>query len=125
MSFEISKSVYFEAAHALPRTAERPHYERLHGHSFQVKVVLSGLKDEERGWVEDLGMLKTRLDDIAGQLDHTLLNEIDGLERPTLENLCEWFGAKIAPLYPGKLKRVTVSRPSLGEHCSWTPVCNL
>ena len=45
-----------------------------------------------------------------------LLNEIEGLKRPTLENICLWAAARLKPKFPG-LKQVRVARPSNGETC--------
>jgi 6-pyruvoyltetrahydropterin/6-carboxytetrahydropterin synthase len=45
------------------------------------------------------------------------LNEIPGLETPTLENICVWVADKLRDRLPN-LKRVSVARPSLGEMCT-------
>ncbi|MEM6490658.1 MAG: 6-carboxytetrahydropterin synthase [Pseudomonadota bacterium] len=50
------------------------------------------------------------------QLDHNYLNEIDGLERPTLEVICRWIWGRLKPDIP-KLHRVTVRRGTCGEGC--------
>ena len=71
------------------------------------------------GWVADLADLDADLKAVAGELDHGLLNDKPGLERPTLENLCAWFADRLSARYPG-LSRVTVSRPTLGETCTLT-----
>ena len=56
-------------------------------------------------------------DALAGiKLDHRLLNEIEGLEVPTLERICVWVAADLSESLPG-LKRVAVARPSLNERC--------
>ena len=50
-------------------------------------------------------------------LDHAYLNEIEGLELPTLERICVWIADFVAADLPG-LTRVSVSRPSLSETCT-------
>jgi 6-pyruvoyltetrahydropterin/6-carboxytetrahydropterin synthase len=115
--FEISKAASFDAAHRLAGgSGERP-YERLHGHSFQVVATLRGPASAPVGWVADLAELETALKAIAAELDHSLLNDHPGLESPTLEALCLYFRARLAPDFPA-LRRVTVSRPTVGETCA-------
>ena len=49
--------------------------------------------------------------------DVVSFSEIEGLETPTLENICAWVAVKLRPRLPN-LKRVSVARPSLGEMCT-------
>ena len=114
--FEITKAAAFDAAHFLP-AGPRAEYQRLHGHSFRVEATLRGPMSGPPGWVEDLGALDEALAAIAGELDHRSLNEVAGLESPTLEHLCLHFAARLKPRFPG-LARVTVSRPTVGETCA-------
>ena len=46
-----------------------------------------------------------------------VLNDLPGLESPTLEALCLHFAARLKPAFPG-LCRIVVSRPSIGESCA-------
>lgn len=114
--FEITKSAAFDAAHYLP-AGPKGEYQRLHGHSFQVEATLRGRMTGPVGWVEDLGALDAALKRLAGELDHGLLNEREGLESPTLERLCLHFAGRLAQEFPG-LSRITVSRPTIGERCT-------
>jgi 6-pyruvoyltetrahydropterin/6-carboxytetrahydropterin synthase len=116
---EITKAVTFEAAHRLGDARDPEAYRRVHGHSFRLEATLRGQPDPERGWVDDLGALTEALRVIASKLDHGLLNEIEGLERPTLERICAWAAAELQPVFPS-LHRVSASRPSLGEACVLT-----
>lgn len=70
------------------------------------------------GWVADLGDLGEALRAVAGELDHTLLNETAGLESPTLERLCVFFAERLKPQFPG-LARITVARPTISESCTY------
>ena len=117
--FEITKAAAFDAAHYLPEGPEHRPYRRLHGHSFRVEASIRGAAEGAVGWVADLADLDADLRAAAGELDHGLLNDKPGLDRPTLENLCAWFADRLAPRYPG-LSRITVSRPTLGESCTLT-----
>jgi len=113
--FEITKAATFDAAHHLPAGPRSP-YTRLHGHSFRVEATLRGEAQGPVGWVADLGALDEALRAVAGELDHTLLNETPGLESPTLEHLCLHFAGRLKPDFPG-LARIVVSRPTVGESC--------
>ncbi len=115
--FEITKAANFDAAHFLPQGPETSPYRRLHGHSFRVEATVCGPVQAPVGWVEDLAELDSALKAVAGELDHTLLNEIPGLESPTLERLCLYFAERLKPQFPG-LSRIVLSRPTIGESCA-------
>jgi 6-pyruvoyltetrahydropterin/6-carboxytetrahydropterin synthase len=117
--FEITKAAAFDAAHYLTEGPEHRPYRQLHGHSFRVEASVRGTPGGSVGWVADLADLDADLKAVAGELDHGLLNDKPGLERPTLENLCAWFADRLSARYPG-LSRITVSRPTLGETCTLT-----
>jgi len=115
--FEITKAAGFDAAHSLPDGPPGP-YTRLHGHSFRVEATVRGEAVPPVGWVADLGELDRVLKAAAAELDHGMLNEKPGLESPTLENICLYFAAQLKPTFPG-LCRITVSRPTIGESCTY------
>jgi 6-pyruvoyltetrahydropterin/6-carboxytetrahydropterin synthase len=115
--FEITKAASFDAAHRLPDGPADSPYTRLHGHSFRVEATVRGAAKPPVGWVGDLGELDRALREVAGRLDHSLLNDVPGLESPTLEALCLHFAAKLKDRFPG-LCRIVVSRPSIGESCA-------
>ena len=48
----------------------------------------------------DFGYIKTAFAPIYAQLDHHYLNDIDGLENPTSENLALWIWRKLKPDLP-------------------------
>ena len=115
--FEITKAAQFDAAHYLPVGPNAHRYRRMHGHSFRVEATLRGTADAKDAWVADLAELDKALGAAASELDHGLLNELPGLETPTLERLCLYFADKLRPEFPG-LCKVVVARPSVGESCA-------
>jgi 6-pyruvoyltetrahydropterin/6-carboxytetrahydropterin synthase len=117
LTFELTRSVGFEAAHFMPGAEAGHDYRRVHGHSFQLEAAVQGTARAARDWVVDLAALGVALKEVADSLDHGLLNEIPGLEVPTLERLCAYAAERLLPTFPG-LTRVTVSRPSLRESCT-------
>ena len=50
---ELRKTFQFEAAHLLPRLPRSHKCRRLHGHSFQVEIVVAGKCDPRLGWLID------------------------------------------------------------------------
>ncbi len=115
--FEISKAVTFEAAHRLPGRGKDDTYGRVHGHSFRLDVTVSGEVQPGKLWVEDIAVLTEALTEIAAQLDHQMLNDVAGLEVPTLENIALWVAAHLQNRLQG-VSKVTLSRPSLNETCT-------
>jgi 6-pyruvoyltetrahydropterin/6-carboxytetrahydropterin synthase len=116
-TFEITKAATFDAAHYFAEGPQHRPYANLHGHSFRVEATVRGQAQEPVGWVADLADLESALKGVAGELDHGLLNEKPGLERPTLEHICVYFADRLRPKFPG-LSRIVVSRPTIGESCA-------
>jgi len=96
-----------EAAHHLPNVPAGHKCARLHGHSFHIEVHVSGDVDEHAGWVMDFADLRAIFQPLYDQLDHHYLNEIEGLENPTSENLAKWIWQNLTADLPG-LRKVVV-----------------
>ncbi len=109
---EIYKDFTFEAAHRLPNVPEGHKCARLHGHSFRVRLVLSGELCPHRGWIMDFSDLKHAFKPIYDRLDHHYLNDIPGLENPTSENLAIWIWNQTKPLVDA------LSRVEIQETCT-------
>lgn len=104
---EIFKSFTFEAAHRLPNVPEGHKCARLHGHSFRVEIHVRGEVDGHTGWVMDFADVKTAFKPLLDRLDHYYLNDIEGLENPTSENIARWIWDRLRPALPG-LYRIVV-----------------
>lgn len=100
MKVQLQQRVRFEAAHLLPRCPEGHKCRRLHGHSYQASIVVEGDVDEEAGWLLDYAAIKEAFAPLHDQLDHRYLNEVEGLENPTSENLARWIWDRLAPTLP-------------------------
>jgi 6-pyruvoyltetrahydropterin/6-carboxytetrahydropterin synthase len=111
MAMRLERSYRFEAAHFLPKVPAGHKCARMHGHSYQIEVAIEGELDPERGWVMDFADIDERVVPLVRQLDHQVLNEIDGLGNPTSELLAQWLWQRIAPRLPG-LCEVAVSETS-------------
>ena len=100
MTTTLFKEFQFEAAHRLPHVPQGHKCGRLHGHSFLVRIEISGEVDPHTGWVMDFADLTARFQPIYDQLDHHYLNEITGLENPTSEVLAHWIWQQLKPRLP-------------------------
>ena len=117
MSYEISQKFFFDAAHTLKREIEADSSRRIHGHTYNAEVTLSGSRDPQTGMVVDLGLVRLAIEQLRPQLDHRMLDDIAGLGPATLENLCAFIWRALTPSLPG-LSRVRVWRDSVGDSCT-------
>jgi 6-pyruvoyltetrahydropterin/6-carboxytetrahydropterin synthase len=108
MAMRLERSYRFEAAHFLPRVPPGHKCARMHGHSYQIEIAIEGELDPERGWVMDFADIDERVAPLVRQLDHHVLNEIEGLTNPTSELLAHWLWHRLAPRLTG-LSEVIVS----------------
>ena len=100
MHLELRKTFQFEAAHLLPHLPKSHKCRRLHGHSFKVDIVISGTCHPKLGWVMDYADISKAFLPIWKRLDHFYLNEIQGLENPTSENIAAWIWQNLKPRLP-------------------------
>lgn len=100
-SVEIYKRFQVEAAHRLPRVPEGHKCARLHGHSFRIEVTVAGPVADPAGWVMDFADLAAAFEPLFQALDHRCLNDVEGLENPTSENLARWIWERLRPRLPG------------------------
>ena len=108
MNLELRKSYQFEAAHYLPHLPEDHKCRRLHGHSFHMEIAVEGPCDPKLGWVMDYADITKAVKPVWEQLDHHYLNEIEGLENPTSENVAIWLWNRLEPVLPG-LREIVVA----------------
>ena len=115
--FTIWKEFHFDAAHQLDTGADGdPRYRRVHGHSYQAEVWVRGPLTEH-GWVVDMGELERRIEVARDALDHRMLNDVEGLGIPTMENIARFVWKKLGDL--PQLHRVVVKRGQNGEGCEY------
>lgn len=124
MKTQIFYEFAFDAAHRfehLPEGDTYPpghKYRGLHGHSFRVEVSVNGNPDPLTGFVVDFGELERACANLRESLDHTYLNDIDGLAQPSLEHIAAWVWQRLAVRFAG-IDRVTVRRESCGQGCNY------
>lgn len=111
---EIFVTLNFDAAHRLPNLPTGHKCSRLHGHSFRVELHVEAGVEASTGWVVDFYDIKKAFEPILDKLDHHYLNDIDGLENPTSENIAEWIWVRLKPTLPILSKIVVQESPSSG-----------
>ena len=110
----------FDAAHRFDHfPASHPNYG-LHGHSFQAEVTIRGEPDPKTGFIVAFEDLESACLAARAKLDHRTLNDVPGLETPSLENLCLWLWKEVHPRMPA-LAKVSVRRDSAGQTCTYAP----
>ena len=115
----IYKDFHFEAAHYLPSAAPGTANARVHGHSFRARVTLTGEPDPQTGYVVHFDDLGSAIKDAQNELDHRLLNEVTGLEAPTLERIAIWLWNRLDTRVAG-LAEILIARDSCHEGCVYT-----
>lgn len=112
MIARLTKDFYFEAAQTLPKVPPGHKCAGMHGHSFKLEVTVEGKVDTETGWIYDHAKISDAVRPLLEQLDHSYLNEIEGLENPTIELMAAWFWSKISPQCPGLTEIVVHETPT-------------
>ena len=119
MNYQISQTFFFDAAHTLKREIEADASRRIHGHTYNAEITLSGQPDPATGMVLDLGRVRAAIELLRPQLDHRMLDDVPGLGTATLENLCAFIWRALAPSLTG-LAAVRVWREGMGDSCTLT-----
>lgn len=97
---KITQAFRFEAAHYLPNVPETHRCKRMHGHSYRVELQLSGPINPVTGFVLDFFEIEAAFGPLLKRLDHYCLNEVEGLENPTAENIAIWIWRRTKPELP-------------------------
>jgi 6-pyruvoyltetrahydropterin/6-carboxytetrahydropterin synthase len=111
---EIYKEFSFDSAHYLTRVPEGHKCKNMHGHTYRLRVYLEGTPDPQFGWIMDFKELKDVVGPVIDMLDHKVINDIEGLENPTAENITIWIWKQIKPLLPLLHKVKLFETPTTG-----------
>ena len=112
MRARLTKDFTFEAAQTLPNVPPGHKCRRMHGHSFKVEVSIEGEVDPHLGWVYDHASISQAMEPLLALLDHSCLNEIEGLENPTIENMAAWLWQRLEGGCPGLCEIVIHETPT-------------
>ena len=80
-------------------------------------MICEGPIDPQTGWLVDFAEMKRAFHATWEQLDHRYLNDIEGLENPTSEELARWIWVRVKPALP-MLAQVTVAE-TCTAHCEY------
>ena len=115
MHYQLTQRFYFEAAHTLERDIDTAGSRRIHGHTYLAEIAIEGTPNPDTGMVTDLAHVRRVIAQVRETLDHHLLNEVAGLGKPTLENLCAYLWRSFEKDLP--LAEVSVRREASGDAC--------
>ena len=105
----MSRGYILHCARSLPNIGKDHICSKLHGHTFSISISLRGEMDPTSGMVMDIYELdKIFNEKVHAKLDHSHLNEIEGLSNPTTEHLIVWIWNALKP-HINKLNMVTGS----------------
>jgi 6-pyruvoyltetrahydropterin/6-carboxytetrahydropterin synthase len=116
----VFKEFTFDSAHRLPNVPEGHKCGRLHGHTYGIRLEVSGPVGAETGWVQDYADIAAAWAPLHAVLDHTYLNDIPGLENSTSEHIARWIYTNLSRSLPG-LCRVFV-RETCTAGCIYSEV---
>ena len=116
---EITYEFWFDAAHQFHHVPPGHKYHGLHGHSFRVEIAVRGTPESDSGFIVDFARLEAAGEGVRERLDHRFLNEVNGLEQPSLEHIARFIWCELKPRFDG-LSRVTVRRDSHRQGCVYT-----
>lgn len=111
---EIFKVYKFDAAHSLPHAGEGHPCSEIHGHSFRIEIHMEGEVDPHSGWIMDFADIDKAFEPLLEQLDHKYLNDIEGLDNPTSENIAVWIWQRLRRILPQLCKVVVQESPESG-----------
>ena len=94
MRVKLDKIFSFEAAHRVPGSSEKG--DRLHGHSFMVELMVEGEVATDEGWLLDFGDIKKPFMPLLDELDHSYINEIDGMTDPSPDGIAKWIKERLS-----------------------------
>lgn len=97
---ELECEFRYEAAHWLPYVPGGHQCGRMHGHSYHLTVVIAG-PVAANGFVIDFAYVKSAVKPLIDKLDHHTLNDVPGLDNPTVEVQLVWFWKALDVLLPG------------------------
>ena len=97
----IYKQFNIESARSLPNLSQHHPCSKVHGHSFKIILSFKGEIDKKTGFVIDFNDIDNVFNPLKNKLDHVYLNDVEGLENPSSENICIWIWEKIKSKLPG------------------------
>ena len=88
----VYRSFRIHASRFLPKLSDNHICKKMHGHTFNLTIHITGPVNKKDGFVIDFFDIDTIVNHtIISKIDHKVLNDIDNLSNPTSENLTKWI----------------------------------
>ena len=97
----VYKKFTIESARSLPNLPNSHPCKKVHGHSFKIIISVSGNINKETGFVIDFNDINNAFKPLKKKIDHVYLNDIEGLDNPSSENICKWIWKRLKDQLPG------------------------
>ena len=105
----VFRTFRFHSARHLPLLDDNHICKRMHGHTFNLKVYVTGEINNKSGFIIDFYDIDQIVNDkIISKIDHKVLNDLPDLLNPTSEHLCKWIWDKLHPHF-NTLSKITLS----------------
>ena len=106
---KIYRTYRAHSARYLPNLEDGHICKAMHGHTFSITIYLDGPIGDDTGFVMDFFQLDRVVEkEIISKIDHQVLNDIEGLENPSSENLSIFIWGTLVDRVE-YLSKVTVS----------------
>ena len=94
--WEVSVKLDFSAAHQLRDYVGK--CEHLHGHNWNVLIVVQCVRVDRLGMTMDFNLLRSKARDVLNELDHKFLNDVKPFdtENPSAENIARFIFERLA-----------------------------
>ena len=115
--YTITRRFGFSASHIIGDLPSGHRCARLHGHNYEVEVVLQATALDRTGFVRDYDELSALQDFLDATVDHRHLNDVLGHDRTTAEVICKWLYDWCKPRWPEVTAvRVSETPPTWAEY---------
>ena len=104
----------FDSAHYLPNVKPGHKCSKLHGHTYRIRLDITGSVDELLGWIVDYADIKKAWEPVKLRIDHKCLNDL--IPNPTCEILAQWIWKEIVEGMPEQAKLWSIQLRET-EHC--------
>lgn len=88
--YTIAKTFSFSASHVIGGLPPEHPCSRLHGHNYEVEVILQAAALDNVGFVRDYRELSALKEFLDATVDHNHLNGVLGHDKTTAEALSKW-----------------------------------
>ncbi len=117
--YRIWKDMTLDSAIHLPDAPDGHPLQRLHGHTYTLRLHLHGDLDAVMGWTIDFGDVKELFRPVFKELDHRPLNALPELTRADTTGLAQWIRQRAAPMLPALDRIDLFETRGCGSILSW------